>query len=258
MILLLALLAFVDEFEEAAAKVKFPSDEVQREWSMKSETHRKAVNMATDRSRWSRAFEAIQKKLSLGPGKVDIDVVFHDSDELRLADSKGAFGFGTVRFNMKVLVPHLKRMDEIEAERKAGKLASTIVPGQHLDGLITHELTHVLAGPSDQLWVAEGMATYAGGEEYFLYLFNGRGGRVDGIDRAMVEADVYPRGLLFFRWMEKTQGADKVRGFAVRAASGNEKTKVFAADVLGLTWEQIVAREKTWSAEYLTGFKTIR
>jgi hypothetical protein len=258
MIFLFALLSLADEFEEAADKIKFPPDEVQREWSMKGETQRKLVNLITDRSRWAKAFETIQNKLGLGPGKIDIDVVFRESDEKRLADSKGRFGFGTVRFNMKQLVPHQKRMDDIEAERSSGKLAPVIIPGQGLDGILTHELTHVLSGPCDETWVAEGLATYAAGEEYFLYAFTHRGGRVETIDRPLNEQDVYPRGLSFFRWMEKEHGSDTVRDFAVRAASGNEKTKTIAADVLGSSWEHIVLREKDWSTEYLAGFKTIR
>jgi hypothetical protein len=258
MILLLALLSMADEFEEAADKIKFPPDEVLREWSMKGETQRKLVNLITDRGRWAKAFETIQKKLALGPGKIDIDVVFHESDEKRLADSKGRFGFGTVRFNMKLLVPHQKKMDDIELERASGKLAPIIVPGQGLDGIMTHELTHVLSGPCDESWVAEGLATYAAGEEYFLYAFNNRGGRVEAIDRPLSDLDAYPRGLSFFRWMEKEHGADRVRDFAVRAASGSEKTKEIATDVLGSTWEHILLREKDWSTEYLAGFKTIR
>jgi hypothetical protein len=254
----LVLLACLDEFEDAAEKVKFPSDEVLAQWAKKGDVPQKLVRTLTDRKGWAQAFEAIQKKLGIGPGKVDIDVVFLEEDGRRLASSTGTCGFGTVRFNMKLLVPHQKRMDDIDLEMKSGRLAAWIVPPRRLDTVITHELTHVMTGGGGELWVAEGLATYAAADDSFLYEFNQRGGRVDSLDRPVSEDDAYPRGLSFFRWMEKEHGSEQVRKFAFRVATGVEKPDAVAADVLGRPWNQILLREKAWSAEYLATFKNAR
>lgn len=254
----LALLACLDHFEEAAEKINFPSDEIQAQWARKSDVHRKLVKTITDRKGWAKAFETIQKKLGLGPGKVDIDVVFFESEGKRLAESKGSCGVGTVRFNMKLLAPFQKQLDEIDLEMKGGKLAPWIVPPRRLDVMITHELTHVLSGSCNETWVAEGLATFAAGDDSFLYEFNLRGGRVEALNRAPSEDDAYSRGLSFFRWMEKEHGSDLLKSFAQRVATGTEKTDAVAADLLGKSWEQILLREKAWSTVYMAGFKTAR
>jgi hypothetical protein len=258
MLAALALMAFLDEFDDAADKVKFPSDEVLTQWAKKGDVQQKLVRTLTDPKGWAQAFEAIQKKLGIGPGKVDIDVVFVEADGLRLAESKGSCGFGIIRFNMKRLVPYQKKMDDVDREMKAGKLAAWIIPPRRIDTVIAHELTHVMAGGGDALWVAEGLATYAAADDSFLYEFNQRGGRVDSLDRPVSEDDAYSRGLSFFRWVEKEHGPEQVRKIAFRIATGVEKTDAVAADVLGKSWDQILLREKAWSAEYLSTFKTAR
>ncbi|HXX94438.1 MAG TPA: hypothetical protein VEN81_12450 [Planctomycetota bacterium] len=258
MVALLALLACLDEFEDAAEKVKFPADEVLAQWSKKGEVHQKLVRTITDRKEWAKAFETVQKKLGIGPGKVDIDVLLFESDGQQLAQSKGTCGFGVVWFNMKLLVPTQKKMDEIDLEMKEGKLAAWIIPPRRLDAVITHELTHVMTGGDNERWVAEGLATYAAADDSFLYEFNRRGGRVDTLDRPLSEDDAYSRGLSFFRWMEKQHGADTVKKVAFRLSTGLEKTGVVVADILEAPWEQVLLREKAWSTEYLATFKTAR
>jgi hypothetical protein len=254
-----ALLFFtVDQYDDAAEKVRFPADEMRRQWAAKSETHEKLVKQITNRRGWAKAFQAIHEKLGLFPPEVEVEVVIVEGNDNRLAWSLGKDGKGTVSFNMKLLPPHQKKLDDIDQEIQAGKLAPWIIPPQRLDNLVTHELTHIVCGCLEEVWLSEGLATYAAGDEHYLYSFNLRGGRVESLDRALSEADAYPRGLSFFRWMEKAHGADKLREFAGRVAGGREKAGDVAGDVFGSSWARILAREKAWSAEYIPKFKTVR
>jgi hypothetical protein len=255
-IIAVALLSFLDQFDEAAVKVRFPADEVQLQWSAKSDTHRKLIKLITDRKEWAKSFQTIQGKLGILPAAVDIQVVIDEADNSRLAWSSGKEGRGTVCFNMKLLPPHLKRLDDVDQEIKAGRLAPWIIPPQRLDSLITHELTHVVCGGIEEVWLAEGLATYAAGDESYFYNFTRRAGRVDVVGDSLSVADAYPRGMAFFRWMEQEHGAAKLKEFVGRVAAGREKPGPAAAEVLGRPWEQILHREKAWSTEYISKFKT--
>ncbi len=249
--LVILFLALLGPADEAAEKVRFPADLVLQEWSGKSETHRKLVKFITDRKEWVKSFETIEGKLGILPTGGDIQVTFDEADNSRFAWSKGASGQGTVVFNMKLLAPHQKRMDDVDLEIQSGKLAPWIIPPQRLDSLLTHELTHILSAGMAESWLSEGLATYAAGDESYFYTFTRRAGHVDLLNGALSEADAYPRGMSFFRWMEQEHGATKLKEFVGRVASA-------ASEVLGLPWERILSREKTWSTEYIAKFKTSR
>ncbi len=250
------ILALLGPADEAAEKIRFPADLVLKEWSARSDTHRKLITFITDRKEWTRSFEKIQAKLGILPPNGDIQVAICEEDNSRFAWSKGAGSTGTVSFNMKLLAPHQKRMDDVDQEIQSGKLAPWIIPPQRLDSLLTHELTHIVSGSIEEPWLAEGMATYAAGDESFFYNFTRRSARVDRVNADLSEADRYPRGMSFFRWIEAEHGMEKLKEFVARVSGGREKPGPAASDVLGRSWEQILAREKAWSTEYIAKFKT--
>jgi hypothetical protein len=254
--LAIALLACLDQFDEAAAKVRLPADEVQQQWSGKSDTHRKLIKLITDRKEWAKSFQTIHGKLGILPTNVDIQVVIDEADNGRFAWSRGRDGQGTVSFNMKLLPPHQKRMDDVDSEIQAGRLAPWIIPPQRLESVVTHELAHVVCGGIGDPWLAEGLATYAAGDESFFYNFTRRAGKVDVVNGTLSLLDAYPRGMAFFRWMEQEHGSAKLKEFVGRVAGGREKPGTAAEEVLGRPWEQILLREKTWSTEYIAKFKT--
>ncbi len=258
MILVVALLAACDQFDDAAAKIRFPEPEKLLGWTEKSETDRKIVRLITDRGGWSKAFRTIQDKLGLFPAKVDIKIVVEDSDDSHPAWSRGNSGRGTIWFNMRRLVPYQKKLDEIDAEMREGKLSAWILPPTRPEGVLTHELTHVICGAMEERWLSEGIATYAAGDESYLYSFNKAGGRVATLNPELAESDCYPRGMVFFRWMEAQFGAGKLKEFVGRVADGREGAAPAAADVFRSTWEDLLRQEKDWSTEYLTKFKTAR
>lgn len=252
-----ALLALLDAYDTAAEKVRFPDGETQRQLSKPGASHRKVVNLVTDRGEWAKAFRTIHDRLGLLPAAPDIQVVIEDTDDKRPASGVGKDGRGTIRFNMRLLGPYQQKLDDFELARQSGKAVKWVVPPSRLDAIVTHELTHVVCGVMAEDWLTEGIASYTAGEEALFYEFNHRGSKVETLDRSVGETDAYARGMAFFRWMEKEFGQDKVRDFARRVSSGSgEKPGPAAAEVTGTTWDKLLLREQAWSAEYVAKFKT--
>jgi hypothetical protein len=253
--LAIAFLALLDSYDRAAEKVRFPQDSSLREWSRKSEGHRKVIDMITDRKQWAKAFQTVDLKLGLAPADPDVRITIEDTDDKRPACSAGKDGRGFVRFNMRLLVPYQDKLDEIERDKAAGKKMRFIVPPMRLDAVIPHELAHVICGGFEESWMSEGIASYVGDDDVIFYMFNHRGSRVDTLDRVVPEDDAYARGMVFFLWLEKERGADGVRAFARRIVRDGILPSRAAADACGIPWEKVVLREKTWSDEYIAKYK---
>ena len=257
MLIVLALLAALDPYDRAAEKVQFPDDEALRQWSMKSEAHRKLILVISDRRAWARAFEIVDQRLGLFPANPEIRVTIEDSDDKRPACSAGKEGRGIVRFNMRHLAAYQEKIDEFDREKKAGKAVKWVVPPMRLEAVIPHELTHLVCGGAEDLWVAEGLASYAASDDYVFYKFNHSKSRVDTLDRVVPEDDSYARGMSFLQWLEMERGADAVRSFAKKVSREGVPPSKAAADVAGQPWEKLVLIEKTWSAEHIAQFKTV-
>lgn len=251
----IALVALLDQYDRAAEKVRFPDDEVLRQWSSKSESHRKVINMISDRRSWAKAFEIVDHRLGMLPANPDIGVSIEDSEDNHPACSTGKEGKGVVRFNMRHLAAYQERLDEIANQEKGGKGMRWIIPPMRMEAIIPHELTHVVTGGFEELWLAEGLASYAASDEVVFYMFNLRKSRVDTLGRLVPEADAYARGMSFLLWLEKEHGADGVRTFARRVSREGVAPSRAAAEVAGQPWETIVLIEKTWSAEYIAQFR---
>jgi hypothetical protein len=251
----IALLALLDQYDRAAEKVRLPDDEVLRRWSAKSEAHRKIISMISDRKNWAKAFEIVDQKLGMLPSNPDIGVSVEDTDDKRPACSSGKEGRGTVRFNMRQLAPYQEKLDELEVLEKGGKGVKWIMPPMRMEAIIPHELTHVVTGGFEDLWLAEGLASYTAADDVVFYMFNHRKSRVDTLERVVPEADAYARGMAFLLWLEKTSGAEGVRTFARKVSREAVSPSRAAAEIAGQDWERIVLVEKTWSAEYIAQFK---
>ncbi len=255
MMLAIALLALLDQYDRAAEKVRLPDDEVLRRWSSKSEAHRKIINIISNRNSWAKAFEIVDRKLGMLPSNPDIGVSIEDTEDKRPACSSGKEGRGVVRFNMRQLAPYQEKLDELDLQEKGGRGVKWIMPPMRMDAIIPHELTHVVTGGFEDLWLAEGLASYTAADEVVFYMFNNRKSRVDTLERVVPEADAYARGMAFLLWLEKESGAEGVRTFARRVSRDRIAPSRAAADVAGQEWEKLVLVEKTWSAEYIAQFK---
>ena len=73
---------------------------------------------------------------------------------------------------------------------------------------------------------------------------------IESLDRPVSEDDAYPRGLLFFLWMEKRWNREMVRKFVARvsAQGGSHSEALF--DATGNTWARMAGEEQGWSQEY--------
>ena len=253
--LALFVLALLDQYDAASEKVRFPDDEVLREWSSRGEAHRKVIRMITDRTAWAKAFELVDHKLGMLPPKPEIGVSIEESEDPRPACSTGKEGRGIVRFNMRHLAQYQAKLDELAILEKEGKVARWIVPPMKMEAIIPHELTHVVTGGFEDLWVAEGLASYVASDDVVFYMFNQRKSRVDTLERLVPEADAYARGMAFFLWLEKEQGADGVRSFARKVSRERYTPARATSEIAGQAWESIVPVEKTWSAGYIAQFK---
>lgn len=253
--LLLAAVPAQDKYGKAVERMLFPEESVLTELAGRSEVHQRLVLLLADPGIWARMFRVIDEKLGLFTEKCDIQVLIEENDEPQPARGTGKGGRGAVKFNLNRLVEYQKKVDEYQREKAAGKIVRWIIPPVKLEVIIVHEMAHVFCGTYEEKWLTEGAACYVGDDTSVLYAFNNRGARVEGLDQAVPDEDSYARGMAFFRWMEATCGGEKLRDFLKRLSQKGEKYREAAEAVTGLSWDRIVADEKTWSAAWLEKFK---
>jgi hypothetical protein len=199
---------------------------------------------------WRAAFRAIEARLGPMPAEMAVAVTFdYDGEEMAKATSKGALG--AIRFNLRKLEEHQKRVDDLEKQKKdlarEGKRLVFRVPPARLDRILWHELTHIfhgeLAAPE---WFSEGLAQWLADDPNCLRAFV-----FDGRDVEEIEAppghknDVYARGHLFWSWVA-TRGATKSAVKLAVVEHGAWKASLEKA--LGLGWDDIVRSEREWSS----------
>lgn len=252
----LALAVLLQEkYDKAAERVLFPEDEVLRAWSSRGEIERRLIGQITDRKVWAAAFRQIDEKLGLFSETSEVKVALEESSEDRPARGGGRRGRGGVRFNMRKLVDYFGKLEELSRLEREGKRVRWQVPPVKFETMVTHELVHVFCGSYAEKWLTEGVACYVAGDTSFLYAFQLRGGRVDGLDKMVPDEEAYPRGMAFFAWMEAEWGKDKVREFVDRVTHQGEAAADAAAAVTGRPWPRLVLEEKAWSAAYVAKFK---
>lgn len=254
-LLLGVLFALQADAEKAAAGIRMPEEKILKEWAAKGERQKRIIDLITDRRHWVEAIKLIDGKLGLFAGACEVEVTIEESPGPKPAHGKGEGGKGVVRFNMRKLVEYLARLDEYKELERGGKVLKWVIPPMKMEAIIHHELAHVFCGTFDDKWVTEGIASYVAAETTLVYSFNHRGGRVEGLDKPLPEADSYARGMAFFMWLEAIHGRDKVRAFADRIANRKESPAVAAAAVTGMSWDRLVLEERSWSAAWIARFK---
>jgi hypothetical protein len=247
--LLLLLLAPKDRYEEASEKVRFPAAEKLVEWAEKGDLHRRILIEFTDRKKYAAGLRRIEEKMGVFRAELDIEVEFEETDDRRPARAGGKEGKGRIYYNLKRLAEYQRKADDFEAERRAGHNLVWVVPPPTSAGIIAHELTHVICGTFEEKWLTEGIACWVADDHTPLQSFNHRKGKIESLDLPVSEDDAYPRGLLFFLWMEQRWNRDMVRKFVGRvAAQGSHKDALF--DATGNTWARMAGEEQGWSQEY--------
>ena len=248
--ILLLLLSPRDRYEEASEKIRFPTAEKLVEWAEKSGLHRKVLVEFTDRKKYAAGLRTIQEKMGVFRAEIDIEVDFEETDDRRPARAGGKEGKGKIYYNLKRLAEYQRKSEEFEAERRAGHQLVWVVPPPTYQGIVTHELTHVIVGTFEEKWLTEGLACWVADDHTPLHAFNHKKGTVESLDRPVSEDDAYPRGLLFILWMEKRWNRDMVRKFVARVSAESESAKDALFSVTGNTWPRMADEEQGWSQEY--------
>ncbi len=249
-LLLLLSVAGEDRYEEASEKIRFPAGEKLLEWAEKSDLYRKLLVEFTDRRKYAAGLRRIEEKMGVFRPEIEIEVEFEETDDRRPARAGGKDGKGRVFYNLKRLAEYQRRTEEFEEQRRAGHNLVWVVPPPAYAGIVTHELTHVVCGTFEEKWLTEGLACWVADDQTPLQAFNYRKGKVESLELPVSEDDAYPRGLLFFIWMERRWDRDTLRKFVERVASGSESHKEALFTVTGNTWLRMAGEEEGWSRAY--------
>ncbi len=215
-----------------------------------TEPAKRVTAMLRKKEHWVAAHRAIEARLGPMREGIDLTVSFDfDGDEVAQAAARG--GIGKIRFNMKKLEEYQVQLDALEqrkkdAAAKGGRLMFKVVPAR-LDRVLWHELTHIFHADYDApRWFKEGLAQWVSEDPNPLEGFALARKKVDSIEEPLTEnIHVYARGHLFWSWVE-TRGAVKLVVRATVLEGGEWKASIEKA--LGLTWPNIEAAERAWSA----------
>ncbi len=255
LLLILAAGAPADRYDEAAERIRFPAADRLIEWASKGDAHRKLLVEFTDRKKFSAGFRMIEEKLGIFLPEVDVEVMFEESDDRRPARAGGKDGKGRIFFNLSRLVENERRLEDFEAQRRAGRNMVWLVPPTSYDVVVAHELVHVVCGTFQERWITEGLACWVAGDTASLHAFGHRKGTVESIDIPVTEDDAYPRGLLFFLWIEQRWNRPMVRAFIDRVRSRSESPGEALFALSGNTWARMSDEEQGWSKAYVARLK---
>jgi len=215
----------------------------------RSDEEKRVLALLTERSRWAAAFKEVEEKLG-GAFKDDtaVEVTFdYEGDEF--AKMAGAV---KIRFNLRKLEAYQKKLDDLDRQRrelaKQGKRMTFRLPPAKFDRFIPHELTHVLQkqkGVEAPEWFEEGLAQWVGDDPNVLIGFVLAERKVESIEAPAAEAnDVYPRGHLFFKWLD-SKGA--IKKTCAAALFGGVPWKKALEEATGLAWDNLLTTERDWS-----------
>jgi hypothetical protein len=225
-----------------------------------SPEQKRILDVLTKKENWVSAFRAIEEKLGRFPDTLRVKVTFDWTGE-EFAQGAGAGTTGVVRFNLPKLEEYLKKLDDLDQQRKdlarQGKRLVYKVPPARFDRIIYHELTHVLqAGYPAPDWFIEGMAVWLADDANTLYGFGVAGKKVESIETPLSEKhDCYARGHLFFKWLSDRGSLRKV----ARATLFERRTwKRALEDSTDLPWESLVPAELEWSEKEIEKFRALR
>jgi len=226
--IVLTLVALLAQDDAATAgkflkAAHFPSAKSQDEWARKSEEYAAVVKLCVDRERWTAALKRIVDAAGPVSDAWTLNVSFMEAEGDALADSIRLDKKCIVRFNLRRLA---------KSERSASEI----------EGVIVHELTHLLQGTAAvPSWFAEGLASYFEGAADRIAGFLKEAKTIESVDATGV--DPYARGALFFRWLETKVGAAKLKELVKAVYADEAGYRKTLEKIAGLKWEKLLAEE---------------
>ncbi len=240
----------------ALGRLTFPPEEEIRRWSLQESGCERALEQVLDPGAWSDAFREIGDKLGGFGAEIEVTVLLGSWEGAHPAAATLEGDRGVVRFNARRLGDLQRKADGLETLRgtlPAGQKAVWKVPPLRLPRLIPHELMHLFQGrTATPGWLHEGLASWVGGDEHYLWAFRHQGKEVGFVDEApAVYEDNYARGMLFFRWLEHKVRIEDLRRFARTSWVEGGGWKAGLEEVTGLSWERLREEERAWSGQHL-------
>lgn len=225
-------------YEEFAQKVNIPNNELAK-WSSK---YKDAVKILEDRDNWAIWAKINHEKLGIFFDK-GVDVVF---------DPKGSSaGHASIHKGKGLLTIDINRFGKLDKAQ--------------MEAIVTHEISHIFFlgaignGKARKLplWVLEGLACYVGDQSYFLrHLKSVSEVEKDCKASKSMERSQYARAWLFFAFIAKEYGEDSIKEFVKLVIEEKKPNfKAFFEKVTKTSWDDIVAKEKEWSADKLKSKK---
>lgn len=209
-----------------------------------------------DRRVWSAAFRRIDERLGLRADAPEIALELRDlpSRGNQPAMGTGTMGHGVVYVDVEKFASLWRLLEEAWARIRAGARAT--IPPADLRSTVPHELTHVFQGRlGGPLWLIEGMASYVQQDTSVLYGLSVRLGvgraRLAALDQPMSEQDAYPRGWIFFEYLNAKHGKNAVHAFTKALIEDHVELEEAARRATGLEWAALVAAERDWGEEWL-------
>lgn len=210
---------------------------------------KQVVDWIEKKENWTKMFKRIDEQAGVYRKDGLPIVVTLGSKDTSPTQAKAGVGKG--RASIAVSVSAFVRFSK---EHRADLLRVTTL-------FVTHELTHCLQqGPAGEpvsrawpAWIIEGMACYTAEDdlqdEYFQVI---KQFGIRDLD-AIQNLEVYPRGRLFFKYLNAAYGEKKLKSFIETIYRQTECKKAVEA-VTGKTWDAFKAEELQWSREYAKKF----
>jgi hypothetical protein len=249
MLLLLVALLQADPQRDLVDKgVTFPDKETLAAVAKKSEWHKKVCDILLDPALWAASLKTIEERTGIKAEKLEIKVTLGTIKEAP-AVGHGTKGKGAVELDIDQLAKYAKGADEIRRLQLKG--VAVVVPPAKTESVIPHELTHCFQGTMQPDWFLEGMACYVTADPNILLGFRAAGRKVAAVDEEMPREWTFARGWAFFEWMKAKHDVTK---FIALAISGKTAADA-AAEVTGLSWDDLKKAEAEWSATWVRKFK---
>ncbi|MBI2932544.1 MAG: hypothetical protein HYY16_12915, partial [Planctomycetes bacterium] len=237
----------VDAFE-------FPSAEDIAAWTAKGPEYKRLLDVMLGRAAWITAVKRIEERM--GPFDEDwrVTIRLGEWEGTTVGSGERAGDRGAIAFNMTRLGEYERMLEEqrrhAQEMRKKSMRVTYKVPPIRYEGIVTHELTHVAQGECRApFWFLEGQATWVAGDEGYILSFAHKDLAVQSIETPLADWEqTYPRGMLFFMWLEGRRGREAIRGVFESVAAGGDWKQEFEG-TLELSWEKIVEAEQAWSAD---------
>jgi len=217
--------------------------------STDSEEARKVADTLMKRETWIAAYRALEQRLGPMPDGLAVKVDFAlEGEEAGFGSGNG--GEGRVRFNLRLLAEHRKRIEETEARRREaegrGQHMVYRVPPMRMDRLVYHELTHVFQrGCEGPGWFLEGMAQLVSEDPSNLAAFANENKKVQDVDEHLpARNDTYARGHVFWKWLDSNGAAKKAAELTILQG---RPWKEALEEATGLPWGILKEVECEWS-----------